>query len=339
MTDSTTRIEEEWISRIDAHTTMLPNRLRKRERHLRRWAKREATTAYRLYDHDIPEIPLYIDRYNDFLVVSWLIPRGLREWAEHPWEHPWMAAMLTSIASALNVPAEHIYVRTRRPTRGQKQYERVSSHEQSIDVMEHGLQFRVNLSDYVDTGLFLDHRPSRQKIRSLAKGKRMLNLFGYTGAFAVHAAAGGAQEVLTLDLSPNYTAWARENLDRNGFTDPQRFRSEAVDVMDWLQRDAWKESKFDLIVLDPPTTSRSKRMRGTLDVQRDHVWLIERCAELLAPGGEMLFSTNYRRFRPDAEAFASFGGLEGQKVEEVTAWSVPEDFPRSRPHRAWWLKA
>lgn len=327
------RIEsEEWIERIAEHRQMLTNRLRKRERHLRRWAKRENIGAYRLYDADIPEVPLYIDRYNEFYVLSWLIPRALREWEEHPWDHPWLAAMVEAVTEAMGAREDVVYVRTRRPTRGGVQYERVASRETHIMVQEHGLNFRVNLSDYVDTGLFLDHRPSRARVREIAMGKRVLNLFGYTGAFAVHAAAGGAQSVLTLDLSTHYTAWARENLDANGYTDLQRFRAEAVDVMDWLQRDAWREPKVDLIILDPPTTSRSKRMRGTLDIQRDHVWLLERCAELLTPNGEMVFSTNYRRFRPDAHAFEAF-----KNAEEVTAWSVPEDFPRSRPHRAWWL--
>src|SRR5690625_228516 len=327
------RIEaDEWTERIAEHQAMFGNRLRKRERHLRRWAKREAVSAYRLYDAEIPEVPLYVDRYNEFYVVSWLIPRALRSWEEHPWDHPWLAGMVGALCEAMGTTEEKVYVRTRRPTRGQVQYERVSTKETRIVVQEHGLDFGVNLSDYVDTGLFLDHRPARARVREVARGKRVLNLFGYTGAFAVHAAAGGAQSVLTLDLSVHYTAWARENLDANGFTDTARFAAEAVDVMDWLQRDAWRESKYDLIILDPPTTSRSKRMRGTLDVQRDHVWLLERCAELLRPGGEMMFSTNYRRFRPEADAFVGF-----KNAEEVTSWSVPEDFPRSRPHRAWWL--
>lgn len=323
---------DSWMERVDEHQQMLVNRLRKRERHLRKWARREGVSAYRLYDGDIPEVPLYIDRYNEYYVVSWLIPRALRDWEEHPWDHPWLAAMVSALCSAMDTDDAHVYVRARRPTRGQVQYDRVARKETNIWVEEHGLSFRVNLSDYVDTGLFLDHRPSRARVREVASGKRVLNLFGYTGAFAVHAAAGGAQSVVTLDLSTHYTTWARENLDRNGFTDTGRYRTDAVDVMDWLQKDALQDAGYDVIILDPPTTSRSKRMRGTLDVQRDHTWLIDRCVRLLNPGGSLLFSTNYRRFRPDAEAFECV-----QKAEEITAWSVPEDFPRSRPHRAWWL--
>lgn len=329
---SPTNIPDEWLDRIPPHQTMLSNRIRKRERHLRRWAKREDIGAYRLYDAAIPEVPLYVDRYNEYLVISWLIPRELRSWDEAPTEHPWLAGMLEAIGETLDTPPERMFVRTRRPTRGQVQYDKVASREKTILVKEHGLTFRVNLSDYVDTGLFLDHRPSRAQVRRDAEGKRVLNLFGYTGAFAVHAAAGGARSTLSLDLSPRYTAWAEENLALNGFENDGRHRAEAVDVMAWLQRDAWQEEPYDIIILDPPTTSRSKRMDGNFDIQRDHMWLLEHTGKLLAPGGVMLFSTNFRRFRPDEEAFAGF-----QNVEEVTAKSVPQDFPRSRPHRAWWL--
>src|SRR5699024_482748 len=149
-----------------------------------------------------------------------------------PWDHPWLAAMVSALCSAMDTDDAHVYVRARRPTRGQVQYDRVARNETNIWVEEHGLSFRVNLSDYVDTGLFLDRRPSRARVREVASAKRVLNLFGYPGAFAVHAAAGGAQSVVTLDLSTHYTTWARENLDRNGFTDTGRYRTDAVDVMD-----------------------------------------------------------------------------------------------------------
>lgn len=320
------------LALAESHASMLANRLRKRARHLQRWAAREGTTAYRIYDRDIPEVPLYIDRYNERIVVSWLIPRELRDYDEAPTSHPWMAAMLSAIRETFSLDEDQIFTRTRRPTRSGVQYDRVNAREVQELVEEHGLTFRVNLSDYVDTGLFLDHRPTRRRVRESASGRRVLNLFGYTGAFAVHAAAGGARETLSLDLSPHYTAWAAENLRHNDFTDTRRFRSEAVDVLDWLQRDAWRESRFDLIVLDPPTMSRSKRMTASFDVQRDHAWLLGQCQRLLTPGGALMFSTNYRRFQPDEDAFLGF-----RQVDEITAQSVPEDFPRSRPHRAWWL--
>lgn len=324
---------DELSERISEHQDMLANRLRKRERHLRRWAKREGTSAYRIYDHDIPEVPLYIDRYNERLVVSWLIPREQRDFAEQPLAHPWMQAMIQAIEEALGIQREDIFTRTRRPTRSGTQYDRHEVKEVRDVVEEHGLLFAVNLSDFVDTGLFLDHRPTRKRVREHAANKRVLNLFGYTGAFAVHAAAGGASSTLSLDLSPHYTQWAKENLERNHFQTGARHDARAVDVLDWLQQDAWREERFDIIVLDPPTMSRSKRMTSSFDVQRDHTWLISQCETLLRPQGILMFSTNYRRFRPEDGAFDSFA-----QVDEITAQSVPEDFPRSRPHRAWWLQ-
>lgn len=320
------------VDLADEHAAMLANRVRKRAKHLAKWARRESVTAYRIYDHDIPEVPLYVDRYNDYLVVSWLIPRELRDLEEDPVQHPWMRAAVAALAEALTLPPTHIFVRSRRPTRGKEQYARNRNTEVEAIVEEHGLQFRVNLSDFVDTGLFLDHRPTRKRVREAAAGKRVLNLFGYTGAFGVHAAAGGARQTLGLDLSPHYTAWAAENLERNGFATGTDHQTRAVDVLDWLQRDAWREPRFDIIVLDPPTTSRSKKMTTSFDVQRDHVWLLKQTRQLLAPDGVLMFSTNYRRFRPDADAFEGFA-----HAEEITASSVPDDFPRSRPHRAFWL--
>lgn len=320
------------IPLIEAHQEMLANRLRKRARHLSRWVRRENTTAYRIYDHDIPELPLYIDRYNDYYVVSWLIPRELRDFSEQPMAHPWMQAIAQTIADTVGTDVDQLFIRSRRPTRSGEQYDRIEVREVQAIVQEHGLDFRVNLSDFVDTGLFMDHRPTRKRVREFAKDKRVLNLFGYTGAFAVHAAAGGSRETLGLDLSPHYTAWALENLERNGFETGRAHQAHAVDVLDWLQYESWREKPFDLIILDPPTMSRSKKMTTSFDIQRDHYALLKQTRRLLAPKGVLMFSTNYRRFRPDPDAFDGF-----QSAEEITAQSVPEDFPRSKPHRAWWL--
>ena len=320
------------IPLIETHQEMLSNRLRKRARHLNRWARREDTRAYRIYDHEIPEVPLYIDRYNDYYVVSWRIPRELRDFDEHPLAHPWMQGMAQAIAETVGTDVDQLFIRSRRPTRSGEQYDRIEVREVEDIVEEHGLKFRVNLSDFVDTGLFLDHRPTRKRVRQVAEGKRVLNLFGYTGAFAVHAAAGGARETLGLDLSPHYTAWALENLERNGFKTGRAHQALAVDVLDWLEFESAREKPFDLIILDPPTMSRSKKMTTSFDIQRDHHWLLQKTRPLLSPGGVMMFSTNYRRFRPDAYAFEGFAD-----IEEITKVSVPEDFPRSKPHRAWWL--
>lgn len=317
---------------LPTHAEMLANRLKKRARVLEKWAKTERTTAYRLYDLDIPEIPLYVDRYGPYVVVSWLIPSTLRGLEDAPLSHPWMHAMFEAVCRGLSLPEDHVFVRTRRPTRGADQYDALQRQSVQTIVEEAGQQFRVNLSDYVDTGLFCDHRVTRARIGAIAADKSVLNLFGYTGAFSVQAAAGGARRTLTLDMSGPYTAWARENLDRNGFPGPQH-EARQVDVLDWLQRDAWREDGYDIIILDPPTTSRSKRMNSSFDIQRDHALLLRQTRQLLRSGGTLMFSTNFRRFQPDANAFALFAS-----AEEITASTIPADFPNSKPHRAWWLR-
>lgn len=321
------------LPHIPSHAEMLRNRLKKRKKVWEKWAQRLGTTAYRVYDLDIPEIPLYVDRYGDYAVVSWLIPRELRALEEEPLRHPWMQAMYEAIAQGLGFSQDQVFVRTRRPTRGAEQYDALQKKSVQTVVEEAGQNFMVNLSDYVDTGLFCDHRSTRALVREKAKGKTVLNLFGYTGAFAVQAAAGGASRTVTLDMSATYTAWATENYKRNGHFAPEH-QARQVDVLDWLQRDAWREERFDIVILDPPTTSRSKRMNSSFDVQRDHALLLRQTRQLLAPGGSLMFSTNFRRFRPDDDAFAPFSS-----AEEITAQTIPEDFQRSAPHRAWWLTA
>lgn len=321
---------EDWIDEIPAHQDMLANRLKKRDRHLRKWANKQEISAYRLYDHDIPEIPIYLERYNDALSLSWKMPVVLQDTHTAPERHPWFRAMRATIADTLNVSPRHIHARVRRPTRHKTQYERQNTQQERMVVQEGNARFYVNMVDYVDTGLFLDHRPSRLDLQQKAKGKRVLNLFGYTGAFAVHAAIGGASSTLSLDLSTRYTSWTEDNYRLNRIQVGKNHQAQAVDVMDWLQRSGWQHAPFDWIVLDPPTTSKSKRMAGTFDVQRDQLWLLERCRDLLAPHGTLLFSTNYRRFRLDPDAAALFG-----QIEETTARTVPEDFPYSHPHRSW----
>jgi len=299
---------------------MLANRLRKRSRHLARWARRTSTTCYRLYDCDIPEIPLVIDWYEGRLHVSAYARAGdpLRDDA-------WVDEMTVAASGALGVAREDAFAKRRAGQQGASQYRKLGDERATFTVTEAGLRFLVNLSDYVDTGLFLDHRETRARVRREAAGKRFLNLFCYTGAFTVHAAAGGATATTSVDLSKTYLEWAGENLRLNSLAEPNHELVRA-DALEFLARDT---GPYDLAVLDPPTFSNSKKMRGALDLQRDHVALVNATLRRLTPGGVLWFSTNFRRFRLDIAA------LDAARVEDVSRATLPEDFPDPRTRFCW----
>jgi 23S rRNA G2069 N7-methylase RlmK/C1962 C5-methylase RlmI len=304
----------------EAQGLMLANRLRKRSRHLAKWARRTDTSCYRVYDCDIPEIPLVIDWYEGRLHVSAYAR------AHDPLrDDAWLEAMTTAAATALGVAREDAFAKRRAGQPGAEQYRKLGDARATFTVTEAGLRFRVNLSDYVDTGLFLDHRETRKRVGSEAAGKRFLNLFCYTGAFTVHAAAGGALTTTSVDLSKTYLEWAGENLRLNALDGP-RHELVRADVLEFLARET---GPYDLAVLDPPTFSNSKKMRGALDLQRDHVALVNATLRRLAPGGVLWFSTNFRRFKLDAAA------LEAESVEDVSRATLPEDFPDPRTRFCW----
>jgi 23S rRNA (cytosine1962-C5)-methyltransferase len=301
--------------------SMFSNRLRKMFRHHGKWARRKGIPCFRVYDADIPEFPLVVDYYDGYLhVAEYKRDHSLSEQEYRIWRSGCRDAM----KEVFEIPAEKIFFKERKPQKGTEQYERAEEkrHEEIV-VEENGLHFIVNLSDYLDTGLFLDHRITRQWVREQAKDKRFLNLFAYTGSFTVYAAAGGARSSLTIDLSNTYLDWARRNLERNGLQGPAHTFLQA-DVLEWLRSPA--QEQYDLIVLDPPTFSNSKRMRDILDVQRDHPFLLQRCYDRLAPGGILYFSTNFRRFKfepPD---------LPGSRVQDVSAATIPQDFRNKKIH-------
>ncbi|TNF33341.1 MAG: methyltransferase domain-containing protein [Deltaproteobacteria bacterium] len=299
---------------------MFANRLRKRARHLARWAKRDRVTCYRLYDRDIPEIPLAVDWYDGRLHVAEYARGG------EPAGDDWIAAMGEAACEALGVPPERLWFKRRERQRGLAQYEKVSAEQARFKVREDGLAFVVNLSDYLDTGLFLDHRATRAMVRAEARGRDFLNLFAYTGAFSVHAAAGGARSTTTVDLSRTYLDWAAENLAENGFEGPRHALVQA-DVTRWIAEAP--AASWDLVVCDPPTFSNSKRMDDVFDVQRDHVRLLHEVLRVTRPGGVVYFSTNFRRFKPEPAAFA------GAHAVEISDKTVPEDFRNTRIHRCW----
>lgn len=310
---------------------MLANRLRKNLRHLGRWAQRSGIDCYRLYDADLPEYALAVDLYQ----------RDGRRWLHvQEYEAPStidparaeerLRDALAVLPPVLEVAPENLFLKVRRRQKGSSQYERQGETGEFFEVREDGCRYLVNFTDYLDTGLFLDHRPIRRLIHEFAPGKRFLNLFGYTGTATVQAAAGGAAATLTVDMSKTYLEWARRNLALNGFGAPSHELVQA-DCLVWLEEQAAGACRqFDLIFLDPPTFSNSKRMRATFDVQRDHVQLIHTAARLLAPGGTLLFSTNFRAFRLDAAALADL------RHEEITRETIPQDFARNpRIHRTW----
>jgi 23S rRNA G2069 N7-methylase RlmK/C1962 C5-methylase RlmI len=236
--------------------------------------------------------------------------------------------------------AERVYIKERRRQRGSAQYSRLDERGERAIVREGGLSFAVNLGDYLDTGLFLDHRITRARLRDEAAGKRFLNLFCYTGAFTVYAAAGGASETVSVDLSRTYLSWARDNMLHNGFGGgAHRFVHQDVRV--FLTEGRARAQRFDLIALDPPSFSNSKDMDGVLDVRRDHPALIRDAAALLAPGGALYFSTNRRGFQLNEATVAAVAAdaadvaPEGLAVEDITRATTPPDFERRPPHRCW----
>lgn len=309
-----------------ANAPMLGNRLRRRFRHLRKWARRTGVTCFRVYDRDIAEHPCVVEWYQGAAVV-WCLPRR-RDTTDAEAE-AWHAAVRAAVADAFELPDTAVFLKQRSRQRGTQQYQRLAARGAVHLVTEQDLRFELNLSDYLDVGLFLDHRRTRALVRERSAGKRVLNLFAYTGSFTCHAAAGGASTSLSVDLSRTYTAWIGRNLAHNA-CDPDRHAIETADCLRFLEQPP--QERFQLIVCDPPTFSNSKRMHRTWSVDRDHPWMLWRLHDHLAPGGELVFSSNSRRFALTER------GLPPLAMREITDDTVPEDFPRRRPHRCWLMR-
>ena len=236
--------------------------------------------------------------------------------------------LLAAVREVFDVPREHVAVKTRARGRGGSKYGHYDSRGEFVTVREGDVRLRVNLFDYLDTGLFLDHRPMRLRIAAEAEDTRFLNLFGYTGAATVHAAAGRARQTTTVDLSATYLQWCADNLALNDLTG-QRHRLVQADALAWLQADT---AQYDLVFCDPPTFSNSKRAQD-FDIQARHVDLLRAAVARLAPGGTLYFSNNFRRFRLDQPAITQFA-----QVEDISPATIPPDFERNpRIHRTWRL--
>lgn len=316
----------------------MANRLRKNLKPLGKWARREGVGCYRLYDADMPEYSLAVDLYHeaDDEGLPWVVAQ---EYAPPRSVDPEKAQgrlieALTAVAAVLEIPAERLFLKRRERQRGKSQYERQAKEEKFFEVYDGPARVYVNFSDYLDTGLFLDHRTTRAMIGERARGKFFLNLFAYTGVATVHAALGGAVTTTTVDMSKTYLDWAEHNLELNGLAGDAHEVIQA-DCLKWLAEQP--EGGYDLIFLDPPTFSTSKRMEESFDVQRDHVKLIGAALRLLEPGGELIFSNNQRKFKLDREALeAAEPGLE---IEDITARTIPRDFERNgRIHNCWMIR-
>lgn len=315
---------------------MFRNRLVKVYKHLNKQAKRQGISCYRVYDHDLPEFPFCIEFYDDKLYVAEYKRKFEMTESAHD---AWLEKSLDIISDVLTVQPENIFIKLRKRKEGRLgQYQKLSSgvqpnaahinknfllNENEFIVNENGLQFILNMSDYLDTGLFLDHRITRQMVREQSAGKKVLNLFAYTGSFSVYAAAGGAEEVVTVDLSNTYLAWAERNMALNGFpvnktAEPGGFKFIRADVKQYLTD--LPENYFDIIIMDPPTFSNSKRMEDFLDIQKDHAVLINQCLYTSKPEGVLYFSTNYSKFVLDKE------NIKAKSVKDITKATTPFDF-------------
>lgn len=311
---------------LSEHAEMFANRLKKNLKHLGKWARKNKIECYRLYDADLPDYAVAIDLYGDHVHVQEYAPpksidpdKALQR----------LNDVMQIIPQALEVPASHVALKLRQKQRGTQQYEAHGTQKKRFKVAEHGLNFWVNLTDYLDTGLFLDHRITRQMIAERAAGKAFLNLFAYTGSATVYAAAGNAESTTTIDMSNTYLQWAEDNMALNGFT-ADKYRNVRANCLEWLQEAQQAPEKYGLIFLDPPTFSNSTRMEGVFDIQRDHVSLINMTANLLTKDGTLIFSTNRRDFKMDNEALSKL------TIKEISRATLPKDFERNaKIHYCW----
>lgn len=297
------------------------NCIRNSYRHVRKWAKRTMTNCFRVYDRELYHYPLAIDYYDGRWCVHYFLQD--RECDEPP------DAVVQEVEKALldmfRVDPSQIFWRSRIKRAKREQYEKKDVQEEFFTVLEFGVRFKVNLIDYLDTGLFLDHRETRQLVASQAKGKRLLNLFSYTASFSVHAAMKGASFTKSVDMSNTYSDWAKDNFSLNYL--PAKYNEIVrADCMRFLDDEIRSRAKYDIIVIDPPTISRSKKMERMFDIQEDYIFLLTKALNLLLPGGVIYFSTNSRKFIFDETLFTSV---------DISKKTLPIDFRDPKIHRCW----
>jgi 23S rRNA (cytosine1962-C5)-methyltransferase len=295
---------------------MFENRLLKVYKHKSKLAKRQGITCYRVYDHDLPEFPFCIELYEDKVYLAEYLRRHGMTDEEH---EAWLETCVVTICKLLDVKDENVFIKQRkRKANRHDQYEKTASKQEYFTVIENGLKFLVNLTDYLDTGLFLDHRITRKMVFDQCAGKRVLNLFAYTGSFSVYAAAAKAASVTTVDLSKTYLQWAEDNFAINLLKDEQRYQFIHADVKQYLK--TLQPDSFDVVIMDPPTFSNSKRMKDILDIQRDYAELLNDVLQAVSTGGTVYFSTNYTKFIMEADKILASG------VKDITRATTPFDF-------------
>jgi 23S rRNA (cytosine1962-C5)-methyltransferase/23S rRNA (guanine2445-N2)-methyltransferase / 23S rRNA (guanine2069-N7)-methyltransferase len=295
----------------------IQNKLSKNYKHRMKWAKRENIEAFRIYEKDIPEFPFIVDVYKDHAVI---FEKRDSEIDAEKFTH--FEFIISAVKNVLNIPEEKVIIKSRFKQKGNLQYERLEERNEFMSVREHQAEFLVNLHDYLDTGLFLDHRPMRQVIFKEAKDKKVLNLFSYTGSVSVMAALGGAKHVTSVDLSATYQEWARKNFEHNKIS-LKEHNFIVQSALEYLEKSV---AKFDLIFLDPPTFSNSKKMDDDFEVEKDQMFLVENCLKLLNPGGVLYFSNNKRKFKLDPKV------SELAHVEDITPKTIPIDFRDQKIH-------
>ncbi|MFJ5507326.1 bifunctional 23S rRNA (guanine(2069)-N(7))-methyltransferase RlmK/23S rRNA (guanine(2445)-N(2))-methyltransferase RlmL [Pectobacterium jejuense] len=303
------------------------NRLRKNLRKLEKWAKQQGIECYRIYDADLPEYNVAVDRYGSWVVVQEYAPPKTID-AQKARQR--LFDVINATLSVLELPSNRLVLKTRERQKGKNQYEKLAQKGDFLLMEEFGAKLWVNLTDYLDTGLFLDHRIARKMLGEMSRGKDFLNLFAYTGTASVHAGLGGARSTTTVDMSRTYLEWAEKNLRVNGLTGRQH-RLIQADCLSWLHN---CNEQFDVIFIDPPTFSNSKRMEESFDVQRDHLALMKDLKRLLRRGGTIMFSNNKRGFQMDTAGLTALG----LNAKEITAQTQSQDFARNRQiHNCWLL--
>ena len=332
--DAADSIQPHSQPKSEINTDAFVNRLRKNIKALKSWRKREQINAYRAYDADVPEFAVAIDVYNcaerHVVIQEYQAPSSVNIIVAEAR----LAALLQAVPDVMDVPPSHVHLKKRERKSGTSQYQKHASKGHTEVLLEAGCQFELNFTDYLDTGMFLDHRKIRRYIQSHAAGKRMLNLFAYAGSATVAAITGGAVGSTSVDLSNRYCRWTEQNIARNQ-GQPDQHRVVRADVMTWLKNQS--KAEFDLILLDPPTFSNSTSVDADWNVQRDHLSCILMCMDLLAPLGVLIFSNNFRRFKLDAELAS--GGTGKVTVEDRSRWSIDRDFQRNqRIHQCWFIQ-
>lgn len=304
------------------------NRLRKNLKNLKKWVESEGLEAYRIYDADLPNYNAAIDLYNDYAVIQeYAAPKSVSPKTAHER----LLNIMQVTRNVLGISGENIIVKKREIQRGEQQYEKLDEQNHTLTIHEYGAKYIVNLYDYLDTGLFNDHRLVRKFIRTHVKDLDFLNLFAYTGTATVQAALGGAKSTTTVDLSRTYINWAKENLRINNFSDKQKYQFIQADCLKWISEST---AKFDFIFVDPPTFSNSKRMETTFDIQRDHISLLTNLKRLLKPKGAILFSNNKKNFKLDLEPLKN----EGFNIKDLSQETLSKDYIKAKAlHNCWYL--